>query len=243
MHIKGNYWMAVRASPSQEWGGNQAWGWAKGEMRGRKPSRQLEMSGLCLCCQKCWSHKGGRTGPPVVLKIPETPDPESGSQEQMSNGKAASGVGEGTLVPLLLPWEESAWVTQTQRGIWDDIHEEGGFWASKKWQIVPTGRRLLSHLLCFLCSAPSFPLVHVGCSMQTGFPKPHLICQLQWRGEKRMKREATCPGLWDGGPSHVQHPGMTIEDLWGLTGQWRFIPLTWASRVSSVGTPAKVHSI
>ena len=39
--------------------------------------------------------QGGRTGPPAVPAIPETPAQESGSQEQASDGKAASGVGGG----------------------------------------------------------------------------------------------------------------------------------------------------
>ena len=92
MHVKGNCRMAVRASPSQQ------------EVRGRKPSRQLEiLSGLRLGCQKCQSHRGGSTDPPAVLRIPETPGPQSGSQERMSDGKAASGVGKTALVPLLLP--------------------------------------------------------------------------------------------------------------------------------------------
>ena len=180
-------WLSGPPQVRRRWR-DQAWGWAKSEMRSRKPSRQFEiLSGLCLGCQKCQSHRGGSTDPPVVLTIPEISGPESGSQERMSDGKAASGVGKRALVPLLLPWEESAWVTQTQRGIWDDIHEEGGFWASKKCQMVPTGRRLLSHLLCFLCSAPSFPLVHVGCCMQIGFPKapPNLPAAVKRREEDK----------------------------------------------------------
>lgn len=70
---------------------------------------------------------------------------------------------------------------------------------------------------CFPISCVFFALLPVSLSCmwvvarKLGSQKPRLICQLQWRGEKRMKRETPCPGLWDGGPSHVQHPGRTCE--------------------------------